>query len=105
MSVFWTWFFVVFFAAVFFGFAFVLVRLTEHNAVRQTQLDNVRQDLGVVAADVDFLFTRLADVETQLHSHSVLGSDLTLSVKDWVSDAHRTLDDVQSRLQSLKSEV
>ena len=93
------------FLSVLVGLAAVVFRSKDYYQAQIEQLQNVRQDLAVVCADVDFLFTRLADIDATLHGHSVLGSDATDLVKDWVSSAHVVLDDVQVRLDSMKSQV
>ena len=93
------------FLAVLFGLATVVFRSKDFDRARQLDINALRQDLNVVSTDVDFLFTRLADIDATLHGHSVLGSDATGLVKDWVSSAHVVLDDVQDRLDSMKSQV
>ena len=93
------------FLAVLVGLSAVVFRSKDYYQSQNEQLQGVRQDLAVVCADVDFLFTRLADIDATLHGHSVLGSDATNLVKDWVSSAHVVLDDVQVRLDSMKSQV
>jgi hypothetical protein len=93
------------FLAVLVGLAAVVFRSKDYYQSQIEQLQGVRQDLAVVCADVDFLFCRLAEVERLLHNHSVLGSVETSSVKDWVSSAHAVLDDVNSRLADMQSQV
>ena len=93
------------FLAVLVGLSAVVFRSKDYYQSQIEQLQGVRQDLAVVCADVDFLFTRLADIDATLHGHSVLGSDATNLVKDLVSSAHVVLDDVQVRLDSMKSQV
>jgi len=93
------------FLAMLLGLAAVVFRSKDYYRSQIEQLQGVRQDLAVVCADVDFLFTRLADIDATLHGRSVLGSDATDLVKDWVSSAHVVLDDVQHRLDSMKSQV
>lgn len=91
------------FLAVLLGLAAVVFRNNELHAAQAKRLRYVRDDVDVLSADVDFLFSRLADIDSMLHGRSVLGSDATDAVRDWVSSAHVVLDDVQERLNTLKS--
>jgi len=91
------------FLAVLVGLSAVVFRSKDYYVAQVRELKSVREDLAVVCADVDFLFCRLADIDSMLDGRSVLGSDATDLVKDWVSSAHVVLDDVQVRLDALRS--
>jgi hypothetical protein len=91
------------FLAVLVGLASVVFRSKDYYLAQVRELESVRQDLAVVCVDIDFLFCRLADIDSMLDGRSVLGSEATDLVKDWVSTAHLVLDGVQVRLDALKS--
>lgn len=95
----------LFFVSALLASAAVFFRSKDFDKARQVDINALRQDLSVVSTDVDFLFCRLAEVENLLHNHSVLGSVETSSVKEWVSSAHAVLDDVNSRLADMQSQV
>ena len=91
------------FLAVLVGLSAVVFRSKDYYVAQVRELESVRQDLAVVCVDIDFLFCRLADIDSMLDGRSVLGSEATDLVKDWVSNAHIVLDGVQVRLDALKS--